>query len=343
MSSLTGFFRSAPVESNGSEKLHDLYWNRAELKKEFAALRDEKYRLQDRIKQQEGVTARERQKNEHLENLLLDREWVHNVVVFYQMRRLGAHCHGKLERFAEQLKQQCEKRVHSKTMLSWNEKRARDVAVIESNLGQLRSQTQSLEDRLQSERHKLLTMSRFVRLFRGRRIEANRQDIETRLETSRKQEREFLAALDTLQNRCPPSHEGLSIAEKRTINFMILSFAQGLFLHFAEDDLSLLAKEASEKSVGAIRYGSRQDCNNLLELLNKRSDSSGELANLAEVLQKRAAKIADSAKFRSDDDVIPIPGTVATVYQIDANGVVRGRDGNLLGENYFEIAKVLSR
>ena len=55
-----------------SEKLLELYWNRAELKKAFTDLRTEKFRLQALIKEQEGATARFEQKLNHLEQLLLD-------------------------------------------------------------------------------------------------------------------------------------------------------------------------------------------------------------------------------------------------------------------------------
>ena len=62
LTSLTAIFGSSsekPDENETeSEKLLSLYWNRAELKKEFADLRSEKFRLQDRIKEHEGATAR---------------------------------------------------------------------------------------------------------------------------------------------------------------------------------------------------------------------------------------------------------------------------------------------
>jgi hypothetical protein len=343
LTSLSGFFKPAIAEGNDSDKLQNLYWNRAELKKEFAALRDEKYRLQERIKQHEGATARVQQKMIHLENLLLDRDWVHNVVVFYQMRRLGAHCHAKLNRFAEQLKRQYERRVHSKTMHSWNEERAQNTAVIESDLEECRLQVQCLEDQLESQRHKALTAGILTRLFRGRRLDSDLHNIERQIEAGKGRERELSVALDTEQARCPPNHEGLSIAQKRNINFMILSFAQGLYLHFAEDDLAQLAKEASDKSVGAVNYGNKGDCDHLLKLLEERSDTSGQVSDLADTMRKRAATLAKYAQFRQDDDAVPVPRSVSTIYDIGTNGFVRERDGNLLGENYFGITKVLSR
>lgn len=343
MTGLSGIFKAEPVEARDSDKLLDLYWNRAELKKEFAALRNEKYQLQDRIKQHQGATARVQQKLDHVENLLLDPEWVHNVVAFYQLRRLAVHCHAKLERFAEQIKQQREHRIHSKLLASWNDERAEEAAHIERKIGECRLQVQLMEDHLQSERHRLMTMSGFAKIFRGRKLSSEIDEISARIDLGHAEERELLATLQDSQTVNPPDHVGLDTSEKRSINFMILSFTQHLYLHYAEDNLAALAKEASEKSVGAIRYGTKFQCDEVLKLLEKRWDAMEKVTDLAEELQKRVTLIMEQAMFRHDDDVIPIPASVATVYDIDPDGIVTRVDGNVLGDNFFGIAKVLSR
>ena len=343
MTSLTGIFKAAPEETPDKDKLVDLFRNRAELKKEFAALRNEKYRLQDRIKQHEGATARVQQKMDHLESLLLDREWVHNVVAFYQLRRLEAHCNVKLVRFAEQLKQQREKRVHNKVLGAWNEQRADQAANIQREIGENRLQAQMLEDQLQAERHRLMTMNGLTKIFRGRSLRDAIDKIAASMHSGQSREGDLLQTLEDLDKLDPPDHEGLDIATKRSINIMILAFVQQLYLHFAEDDLAILAKEASEKSVGAVNYGTKYECDEIIERIENRWDSMESVTEFADVLQRRAQLISERAKFRGDDEVVPAAGTVAIVYAIDANGVVRERDANLLGDNYFGVAKVLSR
>jgi hypothetical protein len=343
VTSLTGLFKAVPEETRDNDKLVDLFRNRAELKKEFAALRNEKYQLQDRIKQHEGATARVQQKMDHLESLLLDREWVHNVVAFYQLRRLAAHCNVKLTKFAEQLKQQREQREHGQVLSEWNEQREEKAAVIENSIGEQRLQTQLLEDQLQAERHKLVTMNGLAKMFHKNSLQADIDEIAARIERAQTNENELLQALEKIHNLDPPDHDGLDRASKRSINFMILSFVQQLYLHFEEDGLAAMAKEASEKSVGAVNYGSKYECDEIIERIEKRWDSMRSVTEFADVLQKRAKLIAKHAMFRNDDDVVPASGTVATVYAIDANGVVKEKDASLLGDNYFGVAKVLSR
>lgn len=344
MGSITTIFRNEPEQPpQDNDKLVDLFRNRAELKKEFAALRNEKYELQDRIKTHLGATERVQQKLNHLESLLLDPEWVYNVVVFYQMRRLAVHCEAKIERFAEQLKQQREQRSHNKVLVSWNEKRKQSSEDVQARIGEQRMCVQTLEDQLQSERHKLLTMNGFVKLLRGRSQAAQVRTLESSIADAQLEEQELLHELDSIEKLDPPAHEGLDITAKRSINFMILAFAQQLYLDYVENNLVGLAKESKEKSVGAVNYGTKFECDQLLERLTRRVEEAEQAGDFAELLKTRAKMIAEHAMFRHADDVVPVPDSVATVFDINTKGVVERSDASLLGENYFGVARVLSR
>ena len=343
LTSITTIFKGEPESAEEPDKLVDLFRNRAELKKEFAALRNEKYELQDRIKAHRGATERVQQKLNHIESLLLDPEWVHNVVVFYQLRRLAAHCEGRLERFAEQLKQQREQRVHSRVLVSWNQKRMQLIERVTARIGEHRMRVQTLEDQLQAERHKLHTMGGIAKMLHGRSQETSVGQLGASVAAAQARERELLQELENTEKLEPPPHEGLDITAKRSINFMILAFAQQLYLDYVEDDLVALSKESREKSVGAVNYGGKAECDDLLELIARRKQEIEQAGDFADLLQTRAKKIAEFAQFRHDDDPVPVPATVTTIFSIDANGVIRTSDANLLGENYFSIAKVMSR
>lgn len=347
LTSLTAIFGSSnekPDEQEpDSEKLLNLYWNRAELKKEFAELRSEKYRLQERVKEHEGATARVQQKLDHLENLLLDPEWVYNIVTFFQLRALNNQCKSKLAKFAEQLKQQREQRLQSQVLDEWNEQRADEAAGVEREVGEQRMQVQTLEDRLQTERHSLARMSSFLRLLRGKRVTFRLDRLAESLDSAQKNERSLLLQLDEIGKRLPPGTRGLDIATKRLINFMILSFAQQLYLHFEDDDLAALAKESGEKSIGAINYGGEASCDEIIGRMRKRLDKLANTAEFAEPLQRRAKSIAEKAVFRGDDDAVPVGVSVSTVYVFDKNGDIKEHEKNLLGENYWNLINVVSR
>ena len=343
MASLTAIFGQAGDRSQDSEKLLHLYWNRAELKKQFAGMRKEQYKLRDQIKQQEGATARLQQKLDHLEQLLIDPQWAGNVVVFYQLRGIALHCQRKLSKFAEQLKQQREQRRHNSQLVQWNEERAREAKLLEREVVATREFVQRVDERMQAERDRLMAMSGFLKLFRRRSVTAVLDRMAKQIAEARQREETLIQKLEDLKTRQPPENQGLDVASKRSINFMILSFAQQLLLLFADDDLAAMAKEASEKSVGAINYGNRQECEQLIARIRKRSESIDKSSDFAAILQKRAQMIGERALFRSDSDTVPLAAAVSTVFDIDADGGITRTDVNMLGENYWGIAKVLSR
>jgi len=343
VTSRTAIFGVPNDKGDESEKLVELFKNRAELKKEFAELRKEQFRLQQRVKEQQGATARITQKLEHLESLLVDPEWVHTVVVFYQLRALNKRCQRKLAKFAEQLKQQRERRLQDGQLSGWREGLEQEATALQKQIGEHRMHVQMFEDQLQAERHRLDSMSGFAKILKGRAAAGGLDDVAARLADAQQVEQDLILELDQIQNRKSPETRGLGIADKRSINFMIIAFAQHLYLQFRDDRVVSLVKESGDKSVGAINYGDKHDCDTLLALILKQADSMEKAADFADVLQRRSGMIAEHAVFKKDDDVLPIPGTVATVFAIDANGVVREKDANLLGENYWGLANVLSR
>ncbi len=326
-----------------SEKLLNLYWNRAELKKEFAELRSEKFQLQERVKEHEGATARVQQKLDQLENLLLDPAWVYNTVTYFQLQGLNLKCQAKVAKFAEQLKRQKEQRLHSQLVDDWNEHRSEEAVAVEKQIGEQRLQAQMLEDRLQAERHRLATMSGFMKLFRGRSLTSSLDRIAATIDTAQRNERMLFGELAEIQDREPPSTQGLDVATKRMINFMILAFAQQQFLALRENDMASLAKESGEKSVGAINYGGKQCCEEIVSRISDRLDALSKSNDSAGELQTRAKMIAEKAQFRDKDDAVPTAASVSVIYEFGNGGAVKESELNLLGENYWNVSGVVSR
>lgn len=343
MTSLTAIFGNSETDNEESEKLLELYWNRAELKKEFANLREQTFKLQEQVKTEKGRTARYQQKFEHIENLLLDPEWVHNVVAFYQLRAFNQRCCNRVARFAEQLKQQREKRQHGRLLDEWNAKRRAEAQAVERQIGESRMQMQMLEDHLQAERHRLSMMNGFVRFFRKRSVTKSLDSIAENIAIAQQNESALLQELEEIQTRESPDTQGLNLAEKRSINMMILSFTQQMYLQFADENLAGLVKESGDKSVGAIRYGTRDECDLLLKAVAGKAGAMERITDSLDILKHRARLISEKALFKNEDDAAPIPGTVVTLFMIDQNGLIREKDVDLLGENFWSVSEVLCR
>lgn len=344
MTSLTAIFgKSEEKPQEDNEKLQELFRNRAELKKEFADLRNEKFRLQELIKQQEGATARVHQQLNHLEQSLLDPEWVYSVIIHYQLEHLNRRCESKLAKFAEQLKQQREHKQNSQLLDTWRAACLKEAKAIEGQIGEQRLQIQMLEDRLQAEQHRLITMSGFMRFFRRRSITTEIDKIAAGIDTAQQSEEQLLMSFEEIQNRQPPDTLGLDIPTKRLINFMIIAFAQHMYLHFRPDGLVGQAKEASDKSVGAVNYGGKKECDRIVSRIQKRLQAFDNAKDFADILRQRAKLIAEKALFNGDNDAVPASGSVATVYEITSRGAIREVDANLLGEDYWNVSGIVSR
>ncbi len=343
MGSLAALLGNSEEKRQDSDKLMDLYWNRAELKKSFADARKEHFRLQDKIKQQEGVAARLQQKLDHLEDLLIDPQWTHNVVVFYQLRGLAQRCERKLAKFSEQLKQQSEQKLQGDVTSQWNAQLADESTQVEQKLLVHRNQMQQLEDQCQAERRRLEAMSGFARIFKSRSVKAALKRLGQDIETARAGEAALIVDLAAIGERAPPKNEGLNISSKRSINLMILAFAQQLFLQFADRDFVALVKEASDKSVGSMNYGNQDECAQILQRIDKCIEVLEQSTDFAGTLQQRAKLISDRASFRNKTDVVPVAASTTTVFDIDDNGLITEREASILSENYWRISKILTR
>ncbi|MEZ5458782.1 MAG: hypothetical protein R3E65_05535 [Steroidobacteraceae bacterium] len=88
------------------QRVLQLFRNRAELKKAYTELQDEIHRLKDRLKQQEGATARMRELLEQLEQRLGSVETGFPALVFYQLRALWAQGSELLRAFGADLERQ---------------------------------------------------------------------------------------------------------------------------------------------------------------------------------------------------------------------------------------------
>jgi hypothetical protein len=330
-------------EGDGDDPLLNLYWNRAELKKEFAALRSANFDLEDRLKRQEGATARVEQKLQHIENLLLDPEWVYNVVTHYQLRGLESRARRRLERFAEELKQKREKKQHGQRLAEWNEQRELEATAIEHEIGACRLAAQEVEQQIEDERSRLAGMNGFIRLLRRREVDSRLHTLEGRLAATRTEEHDLLRQHEAVQNRVPPDTEGLDIATKRMINFMILAFAQHLYIQLRDDGLAALAKDAADKSVGAVNFGDKQACDEIIAGIGLAAVRLDSPSGYAESLRRRARLIARKALFATADDAVPRPATVSAIIDVDGAQAAELETVNLLGENYWGVAGVVSR
>jgi septal ring factor EnvC (AmiA/AmiB activator) len=82
------------------ERLLQLYWNRAELKKELTRLQDERIKLLEQLRNQETATARAKEQVQVLEEYLGNPEIAVHALVYFQLKALWRAAGARLARFA---------------------------------------------------------------------------------------------------------------------------------------------------------------------------------------------------------------------------------------------------
>ena len=147
------------------ERLVALFRNRAELKKELGALDDERHRLLDRLKLQEGATMRVEEQFAALEQYLGRAEEGYKSLAYFQLKGLWRVAAKRLEQFAAELTRQQKDRERRQQLAEFDRVKRARVADVDRELVEARV----LADQLQAEQklgiQRMNELRRLLELF----------------------------------------------------------------------------------------------------------------------------------------------------------------------------------
>jgi hypothetical protein len=327
------------------ERLLQLYWNRAELKKELTRLQNERYKLLEQIKAHEAEADQAREQFAALEQYLGNPEAGAHALVYFQLRALWRNCAAKLERFAQQLQTQQADRERRRKLIEFDQTRRRQMADLDRRISDARSSAAVLEAQLKLTSGKLEAMRGFWNVFRRRRlreeleVERSKWDIAATQITDLSDERADVEAA------APPDIEELSVDGRRIVNTAVIAYAQQLVIALSAGGLAMLAKETTTKRLLEVRYGDREDCGRLLALLRdagaiierKTTDLAG--------LKERTDILRSDASYRSDADTVPLTDSVGTLpapTSLVSGLETANRSGiNVLVDDYWDVYRAL--
>ena len=122
---------SGKQESAEDQRLVELFRNRAELKKELHELGEERHRLLDRLKLQEGATMRVEEQMAALEQYLGRPEEGYKCLTYFQLRALWRATARRLEQFAAELQRQQKDRERKQQLAAFERARRDRVGEVE--------------------------------------------------------------------------------------------------------------------------------------------------------------------------------------------------------------------
>jgi hypothetical protein len=354
MKTLEQFTRLIRVNPKGADDPDDdhrvltLFKNRAELKKAYGELQEEVYRLKDRIKQQEGATARVQEMLGSLESRLGLTETAYPALVFYQLRALWQRGREILEQFAAELAAQ-------------QEERERRALFVEFNRTQF-ARRQSADGAVRTAQAQFNDAQLFVTELTARRAQLTRfwhyfkrRDLDRRLIGARAAHLLSQAHLDTtraeianIDGEQPPEFPGLSLDARRAINIAAIAYAEVLCLRLADTSLVSLAKEAVARREPVDAYGGRPECEALIALIARARVILESKVNVAQDVKARSDSMRPRARYRNNSDTAPTPESVSLGESDVLAGQPLGaqaaiRMPNVLGEDTWDLFRVLLR
>lgn len=324
-----------------------LFWNRAELKREFAKLRRERERMVDQIRQQEGAVLRGQQRLDQLEGLLADPERAANAAVFFQLRGIWAYGRRRLIRLARDLSTRQQEREGQREAARFEEHRQAALSAIEQRLLPLQERQALLESELTVARARHVERTGFWNYFARRRLDSEQTILVAARESVSEQiERYERARQDKLREKAPLPDD-IGVEGKRFVNLSVIALAQELLLVFREHDVATQARDASLRQVSENSYGPPQACRDLSQRIEGVLRNVEAMDELAGRVRRRAEFLRETVSYRRDSDTVPVPEALSSIplqLALD-NGPLptRGREVavNVLADEYWDIYAVL--
>jgi hypothetical protein len=329
--------------SDEQEQLLKLFWNRAELKKEFDKLRNDTRDLTDRLRRQEAMTLRVQQRFEQIEAQLANPETAQRATTFYQLRSVWLRCNGNIASTATDLLRAHYESEHREYIAIFRRKVKEAMVPLQRESNHVNNAGEELSSKIRSLRNKRESKGGAWHFFSRRRLtaEINEKCSERSAITMRLGE--LTAELNARAGREAPEFAGVSVAAKRLINLNVIAYTQELYLHFAEDDLARLAREAAAREVSDVRYGDHRDCRLIRRRVEERVQQLDVDREILNRVRNRARFLAGVVEYRTAADTVPVASALGSIVRLNEAGENTGNlsSVNVASDEYWDLFSVL--
>jgi hypothetical protein len=320
------------------ERLVELFRNRAELKKELSALDDERHRLLDRLKLQEGSTMRVEEQMAALEQYLGRPEEGLKSLAYFQLKALWRVASRRLEQFGSELARQQKDRERKAQMAAHERDKRERLADVERELVEAKVLSEQLQAEQKLASQRLEQLLGFWNYFRRRRLAEAMTTRQQRIEAALTQVTDLEDRHHAISSEPPPLFEGVSVEGRRAINLAVVSYAEMLYDRLAAGNLADLARQSTLRRVFDTNYGTQQDCQALMQ---RAAQAAAEVERLSDDLadiKARVDRMRRTASYRTDSDVLPIVDTI-----VPAPGPGGRTPPNVLLDEYWDIYRAVVR
>jgi hypothetical protein len=339
-------------DSEEEQRVLQLFRNRAELKKAYTELQDEIHRLKDRLKQQEGATARMRELLEQLEQRLSSVETGYPALVFYQLRALWAQGSELLRAFSTDLERQHVERERRAFVAEVNRRQFARREAAEAQLREAETASVDVAAAAAAVARRLEALNRPWHHFKRRRLQRELDAAKIRVSSADVALADARDILGRVQSESEVPFPGLSLASRRALNLSVIAYAEVLSQRLARTPLLGLARAAMLRREPTDEYGSRAECEALMAQIGQARGVLSQRANLGQEIRVRVEQLQQVVTWRGEDDTVPIPESLPDF--ADANRAAKAasavaapavpvRTLNVLGDDVWDVFKSLLR
>lgn len=337
----TQLFSRLDSNTKDEEQLLKLFWNRAELKKELATLRNDIYQLTDQLEQEQALKLRVQKRYEQLENMLSNPVTAATAQTYYQLRDIWNRNFERLASVSDDLSREHRDKEYRLHVAGFRRKLYDSLTGIQGELSEVNQSGDLLRSQIHALREKRAHYQGFWNFFRRRRLTAEINKLRSDCRAVTMRLGELTEDLQSRSSVTPPEFAGLDVKAKRAINLNIIAYAQELYLHFSDREIAAKSREACIRQLCDIRYGDRRDCANMSSYIEERIALLDADGSIHDRVACRVQYLKSLVNYRRETDTVPSAEVLDRIAMLK-DGKPRGEVGvNVLADEYWDVFAVL--
>jgi hypothetical protein len=314
------------------ERLLQLFQNRADLKKAYADLKNESYRLIDRLKQQEGATLRVQEQLDRLGDLLALPGTGFAALVFYQLRGLWKACHEQLAAFAAGLERAQEGRETARHRAGCDTARSVRLAELDTRLRSAVGRADIERRQLAAAENGLNRLTAIWHYFERRRRDQSMRGMRQAVLSADAAVGVLRTLRSGIEGEACEAFPGVSLAARRNINLAVLGYAELLCESVNTYGLASQAREAAACRVHEMSFGSPAECEERMQRVQQAKAAIAAQKPLSSSVKAKMELMRATCRYGNPGDTVPA-----------ADSLAPGAAWNVLAEDYWDVGALLMR
>lgn len=306
----------APQRLEIDGRVLHLFRNRAELKKAYGDVQAEIHQLKDRIKQQEGATARVQATLEALELRLASPVSGQQALIFYQLRDLWK-TGGQLvsAMIAEQIFQH-EERERRQLLSEFNHQQYERRQEMERTLNRAQLAASDARSRVADVRRAWDRANRWWHYFKRRELDRRLEVLTIDANTASTALTAARSAYEAVLNLPVPPFPGLSVEARRAINLAAVAYGEIIAQPLLRTALLQLCGEASRRREPVDEYGDAAACQALVAQIARAKLALAARSSDSTEVQQLTQQLGERARYRVAADVLPTEDSICEAQQV---------------------------